>query len=80
MKYYNSLRDDDGIYVVCENESSDCGNNLWVIVRYQMTDEEAEAIEEAGGFPAANILVSGVTINKITGEAVDEYDNIWDLW
>lgn len=80
LNYYNALKDDDGTYVVFDNEISDQGNNLWVIVRYQMTDAESNAIEEAGGFPAANIMVSGVTINKTTGIAEDEYGNIKKLW
>lgn len=80
LDYYNNARSRDGNYVVFDDEIEDRGNVLWVLVRYQWSDEEIKEYEEAGAFPGTNILVSGVTINKTTGEAVDDNENIWDLW
>ena len=80
LDYYNNARLEDGTYVVFDAEIEDQGNELRVLVRYQWSDEEINEYEEAGVFPGTNILVSSVTINKITGEAVDDNDKIWGLW
>lgn len=80
LDYYNNISSEDGTYVVFDNEIEDRGSELLVLVRYQWSDEEIEKYEEVGAFPGANILVCGVMINKLTGEAEDDYGHTWKLW
>lgn len=67
LKYYNNLREDDGVYIISEYETIENEDNYLIVVRYQMSDKEAEEKISQGGFPAANILVDTLTFDKITG-------------
>lgn len=50
-----------------ESEVSDKGYAF--IVRYQMSDREAQERISRGGFPAANILAGQAVVDKYTGIA-----------
>lgn len=69
LAYYNNLQADDGNYVVFDSESSTEGNGYVFLVRYQMSDAEAQERIRRGGFPSANILVGRAVVDRDTGIA-----------
>lgn len=78
--YYNNLSDTDGRYGVSLSEAGRTNNSFFYIVRYAMSDEEAEEIIANGGIPTANKLVTGVSVDVNTGIAEDDWGNTWNLW
>lgn len=69
LQYFNSqYPSTDGTNVILMGETRTKGDNYIFIVRWQMSDEEAERRVEAGGMPAANILKGRVEFNRKTGE------------
>lgn len=81
LKYYNGLSGDDGVYVISdaagEFQETDAGYNA--IIRYQMSDEEANAMIASGRMPSANILYTVVNVSKDTWLATDDLGNGWYL-
>lgn len=75
--YYNNLEEDDGNYIA--GEETERGDTVTLVVRYQMPEAEAEEIIANGGFPSANSFAALVEVNKITGEATDEWGNTWNI-
>lgn len=71
---YNDCDDDDGTYVIFDSETNEIDNGYFVIVRYQMTDEEAEERMAMGQTGLANIFVVGVNILIQDGKYYLEYD------
>lgn len=81
LNYCNRFPD-DGDYVIFSHEVFRSGNEITVIVRYQMSYKEAQAIIAAGGTLISNILADSVTINMLTGDATGDNDswNLWEYW
>lgn len=69
LAYYNNLLPDDGNYVIMDSESAVSDKGYTFIVRYQMSDREAQERISRGGFPAANILAGQAVVDKYTGIA-----------
>lgn len=76
LEYYNAQYPDDGNYVIFESETRDDQDYYYFIVRYQMTDEEANKKIRDGGFPAANIYVAELLADKKTGSVISDLGNI----
>lgn len=55
-------------------------NSYVMIIRFQISKEAANEIIEAGGMPTANTLVTSVTVDKTTGEARDDFGQMWQVW
>ncbi|MFP3152901.1 hypothetical protein LQZ18_00420 [Lachnospiraceae bacterium ZAX-1] len=72
------MQSDDGNYTV--NEVEDQGDTLQAIIRYQRSEAEVEEMVANGGFPSANTLVTGMTVDKTTGIIEDYEGNKWALW
>lgn len=68
--YYNEKYQPLGKYVVFESETTEEADSFTILVRYQPGDGESGT---------ANRLISMVTVNKNTGEAVDDLDNSWNI-
>lgn len=69
LAYYNNLRADDGNYVVMDSESTVSAEGYTFMIRYQMSDAEAQERMSRGGSLAANVLVSVDVVDKHTGIA-----------
>lgn len=81
VQYYNNQSLTDGNYVITEqpDEFLETDTAYQAIVRYQLSDEEAEKIFQAGGMPEANTLYSTVTVSKMNWLAQDDLGNTWNL-
>lgn len=64
-EYYNNLYEGDGTYNVFKEFESKTEYEL--IVRYAMSDQEAEQYLKRGTFPMANIYADTIYVNKETG-------------
>jgi len=80
ISYYKNMYNSRGDYVSFDDEIDDTSEKITFTIRYQMSDEEAQELIENGGFPSANTLVSMVTVDKGTGQAVDDIGNEWNLY
>lgn len=80
-EHYNSLYDDDGNYVIFDSEYEDDGYTITAILRYQMTDEEAEDRRNAGKEEMANVYVAKIIIDKETGQVTSDFkESDWYIW
>lgn len=79
ISHYTKVWQPNGEYQIFTNETTDNGNEMIYILRYSMSDKEAEEIIAAGGLPSANILVTLIYVNKSTGKvhSEDEYGDNW---
>ena len=68
--YYNEKYQPLGKYVVFESETAEEADSFTILLRYQPGDGESGT---------ANRLISMVTVNKNTGEAVDDLGNSWNI-
>lgn len=64
------LEDDGATYTIMDSETTESNAEYQFMLRYAMSDKEAEEIMARGGTPSANQLVGMVTVKKETGEAV----------
>lgn len=81
VDFYNNLSETDGNYVIFEgSDTHEEAGYYTAIVRYQLTDKEAQDKIESGGTPSANTYVTTVTVDMATGVAEDECGNIWNIY
>ena len=66
------LEEGSGTYSIFRAETQQTDTEYVFMLRYAMSDEEAEAIIERGGSPSANQMAGTVTVNKETMDAVYE--------
>ncbi|MCI8606236.1 MAG: hypothetical protein HFG72_05215 [Hungatella sp.] len=76
LDYYSDKYPDDGSYVIFDSEIREDNSSYYFIVRYQMTEAEAEARIKQGGMPAANIYHCEVSADKYSGIVKNEYGDI----
>ena len=79
LEHYTELWKPEGTYTCYESEDSISGNEITFVLRYAMSDEEAEERIANGGIPSANTLVTSVVVNLSTG-AVYDIDGYTDTW
>ena len=79
LEHYTELWKPEGTYTCYESEDSISGNEISFVLRYAMSDEEAEERMANGGIPSANTLVTSVVVNLSTG-AVYDIDGYTDTW
>ncbi len=82
VQYYNNQSPGDGNYVITgpADEFVETDTEYRAIVRYQMSDEEAESLLRKGRMPSANTLYASVTVSKSTWLAQDNLGNSWYLF
>ena len=66
------LEEGSGTYSIFRAETQQTDTEYVFMLRYAMSDEEAEDIIERGGSPSANQMAGTVTVNKETMDAVYE--------
>ena len=79
IAYFTETNQTTGEYVIFDEETTEENGLVSYVVRYQMSDEEAEELMADGGTPAANIYVTTVTENTENGEVCDETGNLLPL-
>lgn len=79
VDYYTKSYPQDGDYVIYDNENTDNGDTMDFIVRYCMSDAEAQELIDNDGTPEANIYITMVTVNKSTLEATDESGDVFSV-
>ena len=62
--------------MIFDSEIREDNSSYYFIVRYQMTEAEAEARIKQGGMPAANIYHCEVSADKYSGIVKNEYGDI----
>lgn len=85
VAHYNALlkAESDAGYAIFDSETTETDTQYQFILRYQMSQAEADEIIARGGMPDANKLVGIVTVNKEDGTvAIDEpfFQDTWNLW
>lgn len=78
VNYYNKEWQPRGRYVSFDMDDYEDDYYYEFVLRYQMSDEEAEERIEAGGFPSANTYVATIWVEKSTGIVTDEWG--WGTW
>lgn len=64
---YKTITEADGTYAVFDSECFEDGGCYTMIVRYQLSDAEADQIIANGGTPSANTYVAAVKVDTETG-------------
>lgn len=67
VDYYSNTSSGNGTYMIFDSETKRDEVNYYFILRYQMSEEEAQNKIRNGGDLAANIYVDEITANKSTG-------------
>lgn len=82
VQYYNNQSSADGNYAISgpSDEFVETDTEYRAVVRYQMSDEEAENLLRQGRMPSANTLYTIVTVSKATWHAQDDLGNSWYLF
>lgn len=82
IQYYNDQSSTDGNYAISgpSDEFVETDTEYRAVVRYQMSDEEAENLLRQGRMPSANTLYTIVTVSKATWLAQDDLGNSWYLF
>lgn len=70
---------DGGNYVIFDSETRQEGDVYYFVLRYQMSDKEAEEAIQNGKTPSANRLAGQVKVDTDTGEVSMDGEN-WHLW
>ena len=78
--HYNAVETNGGTYIILSAEVSETENGYSMMLRYQMSDEEAERIIASGGMPSANRLVGTADVNLQTGEVILDAGSEPDTW
>lgn len=78
--HYNTMETNGGTYIILSAEASETENGYSMMLRYQMSDEEAERIIASGGMPSANRLVGTADVNLQTGEVILDAGSEPDTW
>ncbi len=77
IEYYTNKCNPEGSYVIFDMDETNTDTEYSTILRYQVSDEEAQEIIDSGRIPDANVYVCKVTLNKLTGEATDDSGESW---
>lgn len=85
VAHYNALLEpeNDASYAIFNSETTETDSQYQFLLRYQISQREADEIIAQGGMPSANRLVGIVTVNKNDGTVViDEpsFQDTWNLW
>lgn len=79
-----SLEESGGTYSIEDSEMTESDTEYNFLLRYSISDEEAEKVIDAGGAPSANQLIGQVTVDRTSGTAVVEFmpdgESTWQLW
>ncbi len=74
LSYYNSKHPtDNGDYIIFPEETTSEGTEFYFIVRWQMSDEEAQKRLKEGRDVAANIYENTLIFNRTTGEIEEDW-------
>lgn len=68
LDYYNQMKEDDGTYVIFDDETVEMEDRYLITVRYQLSEQEATQRLQEGRIVEANTLVGIVTFEKETGQ------------
>ena len=79
VKHYMNEWKPRGKYVSFDFDDYEDEYYYVFILRYQMSDEEAEERIEMGGVPSANVYVTTVWVDKKSGIVTDEWDEQWKM-
>lgn len=79
ISHYTELWQPKGTYVCYEDEDIDTGNEITFVLRYIISDEEAQERIANGGTITPNALVTSIVVNKETGEVYDK-DGFAETW
>ena len=72
--HYNRELAPEGEYVIFPENDAEIGDGTFsTVLRYQMSDAEAEEILAKGQFPDANIYASSIEVVRTTGKVTDEF-------
>lgn len=81
VEHYNALLPESGgNYAIFDSETQDTDSGYSMILRYQMSEEEANEIIAEGGSPSANRLVAWVSVNIQSGEVTTDTGDAWNLY
>lgn len=82
VEHYNALlpEEDGGNYAIFDPETQDTESGYSMILRYQMSEEEANEIIAEGGSPSANRLAAFVEVNIQSGEVTTDTGDAWNLY
>lgn len=80
--HYNSLLEpgSGASYAIFNSETVETDAQYQFMLRYQMSQTEADEITAGGGMPSANKLVGIVTVNKSDGTVVIDEPSFQDTW
>lgn len=78
IDYYSRFLD-SGNLVIFEDESIETDYTYEVVLRYQISNEEAQRFIENGYYPTANKYYQSVTVDKTNREVKGEYGDVWIL-
>ncbi len=78
MNYYNNLKENDGIYVIFDSESYEDEINYYFVVRYQLSEEEANTMKNESRVPIVDSLVEMIKVDKYTGIVYHKDGNTLD--
>lgn len=78
-EHYKETSGSSGDFVCFSYEDIIEDKYVKFVLRYSMSEEEADEIIENGGLPSANIYQSLVEIEIQTGKITDEGGNVWYL-
>ena len=78
VEHYTAKFQPEGTYVIFDDGNEKNSDTEYkCILRYQCSANEANAIIAEGRIPDANVYVTTVTVNKLTGDVTDEF---WEPW
>lgn len=78
VTHYTSLWKPTGYYSCSDYDFKETSGQYELVLRYSMSEEEAEARLESGGMVLANTYVTTIWVDKFTGKVTDEAGT--DTW
>lgn len=75
--HYNAVLKPDGNYDCFESETELQGDVYTFVLRYQISNEEAERTLADGGIPSSNIYTAEIYVDRTTGVVTDEWG--WEV-
>lgn len=78
----SGLFSQSGNYIIFNNEVLEAKNKRTFVIRYQLSDEEAQEYLDRDLFPPANLYVTSIVVDMVTGEVKDEISpsQKWNMW
>ncbi len=77
IDYYTNKYNPEGEYVIFDTDETNSDTEYSTIIRYRVSAAEAQAILDEGRTPVANVYISTITVNKLTGEVTTDTGETW---